>query len=647
MNASIDGPIERFEWWQACVEGLPDLGRVHPVVVNDRGIFLAVAPLVVRPGLVPRFELIGVRQLHEPMGFVYSSSTTLAALCQKLAQQKVPIDLQRVPRHSPLVDQLQHAFKGRGLLRVSATTPYPFLALDASWATPEKHFNAGRRSDFRRSRRHADKAGTVQFELVTPDDTNIDRLLSEAYDAELRGWKGSQGSALALDPVRGGFYRRYFHECMRQRILRLAFMRIDGVAVAMQIGVHINNRLWLLKIGYNEAYSRISPGTLLMLEVVRQAALDGTRSIEFLGTAEPWTELWTQDKRECVRIKAYPPSALSAAALITDAAAWVARRLSNKSQLAVARLRSVAKMPVTALTRYLSRAYIAGPGLADALRTYDRLAEQGKVATIGYFNPTRQPASEIAEVARAVVAALAAGRQDGYVSLKVPPMGYDIGLVEDIARRAAAADVGVHFDSHAIDTTDPTFACVEAALRQTPQVSCTLPARWPRSLDDAERAIALKLRVRVVKGQWADPAHPDIDINAAYLRLVDRLAGRARAVAVATHDPALAQEALRRLRAAGTPCELEQLYGLPTRAVSAQARQMGVPVRVYIPFGAAWLPYTLRQLARKPTTLWWLSRDALAAFARQSTANSAHATGQPRKTRKPPRRSFAVPGEPQ
>lgn len=278
-----------------------------------------------------------------------------------------------------------------------------------------------------------------------------------------------------------------------------------------------------------------------------------------------------------------------------------------------AKLRGYVRGRLGALSCYLSRAYVAGPELPDALQAFDRLAAIGKAGTIGYFNPAGQAAGEIAGINRQMVASLADGRQQGYVSLKVPPLGYQAGLVGDIARLAAEHGIGVHFDSHAIDTADATFGCIETALRHTDQVGCTLPGRWPRSLADAERAIVLKLRVRVVKGQWPDPAAPALDAGAGYLKVVDRLAGRARAVAIATHDPALARAALARLLAAETACEHEQLYGLPMRAVSALAREMGVPVRVYIPFGAAWLPYAVTQLARKPSTLWWLLRDAMAA----------------------------------
>ncbi len=285
------------------------------------------------------------------------------------------------------------------------------------------------------------------------------------------------------------------------------------------------------------------------------------------------------------------------------------------------KVRSFARERLAALSHYLSRAYIAGPELEDAMTAFDRLTRNGQAGTIGYFNPARQPADEIARIDRQILAALGMIRRDAYVSIKVPPLGFDVALIEEIARQAETVRVGIHFDSHAIETTDATFACIEAALRHTGQIGCTLPGRWPRSLQEARRAIDLKLRVRVVKGQWADPAHPQSDISAGFLRVIDTLAGKVPAVAVATHDPVLAREALGRLRSAGTTCELELLFGLPMRAVSAVARNMNVPVRVYIPFGAAWLPYALTQLVNNPKILWWLLKDAgAAASQRISTA---------------------------
>ena len=63
------------------------------------------------------------------------------------------------------------------------------------------------------------------------------------------------------------------------------------------------------------------------------------------------------------------------------------------------------------------------------------------------------------------------------------------------------------------------------------------------------------------------------------------------------------------LLAAGTPCELEQLRGLPGRRTAAVAQRLGVPVRVYVPFGPGWWPYAVDKALARPHLLAWTLRD--------------------------------------
>ena len=142
-------------------------------------------------------------------------------------------------------------------------------------------------------------------------------------------------------------------------------------------------------------------------------------------------------------------------------------------------------------------------------------------------------------------------------------------------------------------------------------LGCTLPGRWVRSLDDAERATEKGLAARVVKGQWADPDAPDRDGREGCLEVVRRLAGKARLVAIATHDVPLAERCVRVLQETSTPVELELLHGLPMRGALSMARRCRVPVRVYVPYGESWLPYSLDYVERHPEVMLWLVRDLL------------------------------------
>jgi proline dehydrogenase len=114
-----------------------------------------------------------------------------------------------------------------------------------------------------------------------------------------------------------------------------------------------------------------------------------------------------------------------------------------------------------------------------------------------------------------------------------------------------------------------------------------------------------------VKGEWADPAGEVPDIEEGFADLARALAGRSAPVGVATHDPALAERALNILLAAGTPCELEQLRGLPGHRTRRVAGRLGVPVRVYWPFGPGWWPYAAEKLLERPYLPWWWIRDRL------------------------------------
>jgi proline dehydrogenase len=185
-----------------------------------------------------------------------------------------------------------------------------------------------------------------------------------------------------------------------------------------------------------------------------------------------------------------------------------------------------------------------------------------------------------------------------------PALGFDESLIREIAE----AGVPLAFDS-----LTEAHAHRTLALADTFSAGVALPARWRRSAADAERLRDGTCRVRLVKGEWADPAGDVPDLALAYLRLARDLAGRKATVAVATHDPVLAEAALRILVDAGTPCELEQLRGLPRCRTTAIARQLGVPVRLYYPFGPGWWPYAIDKALARPYLPLWALRDWLGA----------------------------------
>lgn len=263
------------------------------------------------------------------------------------------------------------------------------------------------------------------------------------------------------------------------------------------------------------------------------------------------------------------------------------------------------------IERRAAGAYLAGPGLADALAAGDRIAARGYGVAIGFWNADGDAPERVAAEDVAALEALGPRSASWYLSVKAPALGYSSELVGRILGTAAPLGAIVHFDSHGPETAERTLALALEARAAHAAVGITVPGRWRRSASDAGRAAEAGLRVRVVKGEWADPDEPGLDMREGFLAVIERVAGRAAHVSVATHDADLAREAVGRLAASGTSVDLELLLGLPFEPALEVARGAGLPVRVYVPYGHASLRYGLGYLRRNPRRLWWLVRDLL------------------------------------
>lgn len=291
----------------------------------------ALLPLCRDKSFFARWRVTGARELFEPVDALCESPAAAKQLARALACQSRPLVLDRLPDNSVLLPELKQAMKGRGWLSVRPAVPFPTIALDENWKNPESCFNSRRRSDFRRAARRAEQFGNVTYEVHSPRPDELDALFDEAIRVELSGWKKDAGTAIASDHAKEQFFRDYFRACCDAGQFRIAFMRIDGRAVAMQMAVEWADRYWLFKIGYDEAFGKCSPGTLLMLHTLGYAAQRGLRAYELLGNVESWiADFWTRDQHACVRVRSYPYSVRGMAALVADTATWLCKRLPGR-----------------------------------------------------------------------------------------------------------------------------------------------------------------------------------------------------------------------------------------------------------------------------------------------------------------------------
>jgi CelD/BcsL family acetyltransferase involved in cellulose biosynthesis len=322
-------PMQDYAWIRAAAAHFAAAGRLHVVVAGTPPHITAIAPLVRSGHKDGCLELLGTNEMIEPMDFLYATPSALATLTDALASFSGRLFLTRLPAQSAVIPALRRSYRGRGIVICHPEPGCPWIPLDAGWREPEHQLTARRRSDLRRAQRIAERMGPVAFEAVRPAPAALGALLDEAFGVEAAGWKGAEGTALTNDPVREHLYRLYATAACEKGTLLVCFLRIGGRAAAMQLAVTSGDRFWLLKIGYDSAFARCSPGTLLMFETLRYAAARGLQSYELLGTEEPWTQVWTSHVRPCVSLRAYPATVRGMAGFAADVGRSARRRVGH------------------------------------------------------------------------------------------------------------------------------------------------------------------------------------------------------------------------------------------------------------------------------------------------------------------------------
>jgi CelD/BcsL family acetyltransferase involved in cellulose biosynthesis len=334
---AASGAIGGGAWTRAWLEAF---GAGHSLGIHVAGTVSApdaVLPLVRSRRRPWVWEMLGVRQLGEPMDARGSDPAALAAIVEEVRRRRLPLRLRRLPEDSSLLPVLEALRDRRTVVSRRGVLGTPTIALEERWREPEHHFSKRRRADFRTARRRAEALGQVEFLVEEPAPDAVRPLFDEVVAVEASGWKTDAGTALAVRPAMRAFFLRFCELAAERKALRLAFLRIDGRPVAVQLAAEQDGRYSLLKIGFDEEFARCSPGNLLMMHAVRYAADRGLHSFEFLGAEEPWTAVWTSEVRRCVDVSVFPPSPWVPLAVGEDVArettkrvlAWHAARRSS------------------------------------------------------------------------------------------------------------------------------------------------------------------------------------------------------------------------------------------------------------------------------------------------------------------------------
>ncbi len=278
-----------------------------------------------------------------------------------------------------------------------------------------------------------------------------------------------------------------------------------------------------------------------------------------------------------------------------------------------------------------AKPYVAGSTLEDAVRSIRSIMDEGAMATVDILGEEvsdRSLATDYTNEYLEVFDAIASERLDANVSIKPTMLGMKIDEdfcadnIEALAAKAQATNSFLRVDMEDHTTTDPTLRIYRTMVeRHGHHVGVVLQSYMRRTAADINALSDLTPNIRMCKGIYREPrtvawgAHETVRENFIYT--VEKLLRAGSYVGIATHDSHLVWAAMSLIDQLGLnreQYEFQMLYG-----VDPELRRIildgGHRLRVYVPFGRDWYPYSMRRLRENPT----IAKNVLLAMLGKKT----------------------------
>ena len=267
----------------------------------------------------------------------------------------------------------------------------------------------------------------------------------------------------------------------------------------------------------------------------------------------------------------------------------------------------------------VSRRYIAGATLAEAVSRIQQLNAQGFCVTVDVWGEAVvnwQQVNDFADEYNLVLQAIGKQQLDAGVSIKPSALGLllDVSVCEDMLERllevAKVHNSGVCLDMEDLNCTQKEIELFERVKPRHAHLALAVQAYLKRTDEDLERLVLCKGPLRMCKGIYLEDKSCLVEdalkdrraINSHFLRHVQRCFDTDTFVGIATHDAALIEQVIaliQRCEVDRSVFEFQMLLGV-CEPLRDKLRDMGFVVRIYVPYGKDWYGYSTRRMKENP-----------------------------------------------
>jgi proline dehydrogenase len=270
--------------------------------------------------------------------------------------------------------------------------------------------------------------------------------------------------------------------------------------------------------------------------------------------------------------------------------------------------------------------FVAAESLEDTVQRVQSLNGEGLMVTLDFLGESVANKALARQAADMVVLTMKTIRKYGLqanVSVKLTQLGLQIDpyfCLQNMHRiTAKAKELGqfVRIDMEDSFVTGETLDIFQILLHKygKEHIGIVIQSYLYRSEQDLRKLGAQQVNVRIVKGAYKESADVAFqskkDVDANYMKLVERHMENGCYTAVATHDEKLIRKVKRFVderKITRDRFEFQMLYGVAGKLQRRLVKE-GYRVRIYTPFGKQWYPYFTRRIAERPANLWFVIKS--------------------------------------
>lgn len=314
-KSSADNLYLTHDWIGPYIRNCCNGNRLVILTVFEDSVLIGIAPLMIRKysfmGIIVKSVcFIGTGE-SDRMDFIIGASKERCVLSimdhlMNINKDWDFLDFQEIPEHSGAAEAIEKWGNLRKLKSISTFRDKAFfinLNSNADFLLNK----VSKKLHTKMKKLSKKMKGNLEFRRYMPNELK-ENLFSEIQFIAKRSRKAEKQKSVFLKKEVKDFHRELFSGFAESGCLDVSILSLDNAPIAYVYNFLYNNRLYNYSIDFNNRYSHISPGSMLMLWIIKDSVSRGVKEIDFGRGEEEWKKRLTQDFRMHANIRVFNSS---------------------------------------------------------------------------------------------------------------------------------------------------------------------------------------------------------------------------------------------------------------------------------------------------------------------------------------------------